>query len=156
MRRQDKAIDRQAAERLLQTGEYGVLSTVDSQGQPYGVPLNYVYQDGCLYFHCALQGHKLDNLLAIRRVSFCVVGRTRVIPEEFNTEYESVIAFGEASLVRGDERYHALTGLVEKYSPGFIEEGRRYIERHDQRTMVVKIQVKSMTGKAKQSPKITG
>ena len=156
MRRQDKAIDRQAAERLLQTGEYGVLSTVDSQGQPYGVPLNYVYQDGCLYFHCALQGHKLDNLLANRRVSFCVVGRTRVIPEEFNTEYESVIAFGEASLVRGDERYHALTRLVEKYSPGFIEEGRSYIERHDQRTMVVKIQVRSMTGKAKQSPKIAG
>ncbi len=154
MRRKDKALDKDAAAHLLTTGEYGVLSTVDVQGQPYGVPLNYVYQDGCLYFHCALEGQKLDNLLANRRVSFCVVGHTRVLPEEFSTEFESVIAFGEAAVVQGDERYRALVWLVEKYSPDFVEEGHKYIERHDSRTMVVKIQIRSMTGKAKQSPKL--
>jgi len=154
MRRKDKALDKDAAEHLLQTGEYGVLSTVDAQGQPYGVPLNYVFDDGCLYFHCALQGHKLDNLLANRRVSFCVVGHTRVLPEEFNTEFESVIVFGEASVVQGDERHRALVQLVEKYSPDFVEKGHKYIEQHDNRTMVVKIPVRVMTGKAKQSPKL--
>jgi nitroimidazol reductase NimA-like FMN-containing flavoprotein (pyridoxamine 5'-phosphate oxidase superfamily) len=154
MRRKDKAMDKDAAAHLLQTGEYGILSTVDVQGQPYGVPLNYVFHEGCLYFHCALEGQKLDNLLANRRVSFCVVGRTRVLPEEFNTEYESVIAFGEASVVQGDERHCALVRLVEKYSPDFIEEGHKYIERHDSRTLVVKIHIRSMTGKAKQSPKM--
>jgi nitroimidazol reductase NimA-like FMN-containing flavoprotein (pyridoxamine 5'-phosphate oxidase superfamily) len=154
MRRKDKAVDRDAAIHLLQTGEYGVLSTVDAQGQPYGVPLNYVFHDGGLYFHCALQGHKLDNLLANRRASFCVVGRTRVLPAEFNTEYESVIVFGEASVVQGEERYRALMCLVEKYSPDFVEEGREYIKLHDSRTMVVKLHIRSMTGKAKQIPKM--
>ncbi len=154
MRRKDKAMDQNAAVRLLQTGEYGILSTVDAQGQPYGVPLNYVFHDGCLYFHCALEGQKLDNLLANRRVSFCVVGRTRLLPDEFSTEFESVIVFGEASVVQGDERLQALVWLVEKYSPDFVEEGHKYIERHDSRTMVVKILMRSMTGKAKQSPKM--
>lgn len=154
MRRIDKALKRKDAETLLKRGEYGVLSTVDSQGQPYGVPLNYVYENGCLYFHCALQGQKLDNLLANRRVAFCVVGRTKVLPQEFNTEYESVIAVGDAGVVHGEERYNALTWLLEKYSPQFLVEGQRYIERHDSRTLVVKIQLRSVTGKAKQSPKI--
>ena len=148
MRRKDKALTNEAVVRLLEECEYGTLSTVDDQGQPYGVPLNYVFQDACLYFHCALEGHKLDNLLSDGRVSFCVVGRTRVLPAKFSTEYESVIVTGEASVVQGDERNEALVGLVDKYSPEFAEEGRKYIEKLDRKTTVVKIEVITMTGKA--------
>ncbi len=154
MRRKDKALQNDAAVRLLQECEYGILSTVDGKGQPYGVPLNYVLRSDGLYFHCALEGHKLDNLLANNRVSFCVVGRTNVLPAEFSTEFESVIVFGEASLVQGDERYQALVGLLEKYSPEFLDEGRAYIEKLDSRTKVVRIAIDSMTGKAKYSPKM--
>jgi len=148
MRRADKALPADEIARLLLEGEYGILSTVDAEGQAYGVPLNYVYLNNCIYFHCALQGHKIVNILANSKVSFCVVGRTRVLPAEFSTEFESVIVFGEASVVQGDDRYRALLGLVEKYSPGFVSEGRKYIEQFDSRTKVVKIAVNSMTGKA--------
>ncbi|MDT8443223.1 MAG: pyridoxamine 5'-phosphate oxidase family protein, partial [Desulfuromonadales bacterium] len=117
-------------------------------GQAYGVPLNYVYMNDCIYFHSALQGHKITNILANSKVSFCVVGRTRLLPAEFSTEFESVIVFGEAAVVQGDERYQALVGLVEKYSPEFLAEGQKYIERFDSRTKVVRIDVHSMTGKA--------
>jgi len=154
MRRKDKALQKDAAVHLLRDCEYGVLSTVDGEGQPYGVPLNYVLMNDCLYFHCALEGHKLDNILASDKVSFCVVGRTNVLPVEFSTEFESVIASGRASIVEGDERYQALVGLVEKYSPEFLDEGHKYIEQHDSRTKVVKIDIHSMTGKAKYPPKI--
>jgi hypothetical protein len=154
MRRKDKALLKDDAVRLLQEGEYGVLSTVDGKGQPYGVPLNYVLRNDCLYFHCALEGHKLDNLLANSRVSFCVVGRTNVLPAEFSTEFESVIVFGEASVVQGNERYQALVGLLEKYSPEFLDEGRAYIEKFDNRTKVVRIEIDSITGKAKYPPKM--
>ena len=153
MRRKDKALPDEATADLLQRGEYGVMSTVDDKGQPYGVPLSYVFQNDCLYFHCALDGRKLDNLLATNKVSFCVVGRTRVLPAEFSTEYESVIVSGEAAVVQGDERYQALIGLLEKYSPEFVEEGRKYIEKLDSATKVVKIEIESMTGKAKQPAK---
>lgn len=149
MRRKDKALPMDAIVLLLQAAEYGVLSTVDAQGQPYGVPLNYVFSRGCLYFHCALEGRKLDNLLANRKVSFCVVGRTRLLPAEFSTEYESVIVRGEAVEVQGAERHQALLELIEKYSPEFIDAGRRYIEMHDKRTKIVRIDIQAMTGKAK-------
>ncbi len=148
MRREDKALQHGDIVRLLQEGEYGILSTVDEKGQAYGVPLNYVYLNDSLYFHSALEGHKLANILANSKVSFCVVGRTRLLPAEFSTEFESVIVFGEAAVVQGDERHQALIGLVEKYSPEFLAEGQKYIERFDSRTKVVRIDVHLMTGKA--------
>lgn len=148
MRRADKALPADEITRLLLEGEYGILSTVDAEGQAYGVPLNYVYLNDCIYFHCAPQGHKIANILANSKVSFCVVGRTRVLPAEFSTEFESVIVFGEASVVQGDDRYQALLGLVQKYSPEFVTEGHKYIEQFDSRTKVVRIDVNSMTGKA--------
>jgi len=149
MRRKDKAMQDGAIIGLLQNGEYGVLSTVDGNEQPYGVPLNYVLMNNCIYFHCALEGHKLDNLVANAKVSFCVVGRTKVLPAEFSTEFESVIVFGRASVIEGEERYQALNALIEKYSPEFVSEGSAYIEKFDSQTNVVRIEIQQMTGKAK-------
>ena len=151
MRRKDKTMQDGAIIGLLQNGEYGVLSTVDGNEQPYGVPLNYVLMNNCIYFHCALEGHKLDNLAANRKVSFCVVGRTKVLPAEFSTEFESVIVFGRASVIEGEERYQALNALIEKYSPEFVSEGSAYIEKFDSQTNLVRLEIQHMTGKAKMS-----
>ena len=151
MRRKDKAMHDRDIINLLRDGEYGVLSTVDSEGQPYGVPLNYVLIDHCVYFHCALEGHKLDNLAVNHKVSFCVVGRTRVLPAEFSTEFESIIIFGRAAVVEGEERYRALNGLIEKYSPDFVAEGSAYIEKFDSRTCVVRVEIDRISGKSKLS-----
>ncbi len=147
MRRSDKALQNDDIVRILQEGEYGVLSTVDEAGQPYGVPLNYSLKNNCLYFHCALEGHKLDNLFANEKTSFGVVGRTRVIPAEFTSEFESVIVTGSAAVVLGEEKHEALVSLIEKYSADFVEEGRKYIEKLDSQTKVVRIKIESMTGK---------
>jgi nitroimidazol reductase NimA-like FMN-containing flavoprotein (pyridoxamine 5'-phosphate oxidase superfamily) len=151
MRRKDKAMQDGAIIGLLQNAEYGVLSTVDGNEQPYGVPLNYVLMNNGIYFHCALEGHKLDNLAANPKVSFCVVGRTKVLPAEFSTEFESVVVFGRASVIEGDERYQALNALIEKYSPEFVSEGSAYIEKFDSQTKLVRIEIQQMTGKAKMS-----
>lgn len=148
MRRSDKVLGSDVAKQILVAGEYGVLSTVDADGQPYGVPLNYSFVDNGIYFHCALEGHKLDNLLANERVSFCVVGRTKLFPAVFSTEYESVIVTGTASVVQGSEKHRGLVGLLEKYSAEYLEEGRKYIEKLDHQTAVVRIEIISMTGKA--------
>jgi hypothetical protein len=149
IRRKDREITTREVIGLLDSAEYGVLSTVGSDGQPYGVPLNYVHQEGRIYFHCALSGHKLDNIEHNRRVSFCVVGNTRVLPEKFATEYESVVVFGVASEVFGTERYNALLWLLEKYCPDFAEEGKEYIELKNHATRVLKIDIDHATGKAR-------
>ena len=149
MRRKDKALQKSDTMKLLQDSEYGVLSTVGNDEQPYGVPLNYVYLDGCIYFHCALDGHKLDNIADNDKVSFCVVGRTQVQPAEFSTGFESVIAFGTAARVHGEERSQALIGLLEKYCSDFLEEGKAYIDKLDEQTAVVGVSIDRVTGKAK-------
>lgn len=149
LRRPELALSPADSEQLLAQGEYGVLSSVDAQGQPYAIPLNYAFGAGSIYFHCALSGHKLDNLAANPRVCFCVVGRTELLPAEFDTRYQSVLAFGTASEVSGAERRNALGWLVEKYSPCFRAEGERYIERHDAATRVFKIHLDHFSGKAR-------
>lgn len=147
VRREDKEIGENEALELLINAEYGVLSTMGSDGQPYGVPLNYVFKDNCIYFHCALKGHKIENIEHNPKVSFCTVGDTKVLPSEFATEYVSVVAFGVASEVQGAERYDALVWLLEKYSADFIQEGKDYIDKMNKVTKVIKIDIAHMTGK---------
>lgn len=149
MRRSDRITSEQDAKDILLRGEYGILSTVSPDGQPYGVPLNYSYAEDVVYFHCAVEGRKLINLEASKKVSFCVVGKTEVLPDKFATKYESVIVFGEAVEVIGDEKKQGLTELLKKYSFGSMEEGRKYIEKAGDKTRVYKICPDSITGKAR-------
>jgi len=149
IRRTDREISLDEAKAILVDAEYGVLSTVDSDGQPYGVPLSYVYRNDAIYFHCALSGQKLDNIDFNAKVSFCAVGKTKVLPDKFGTEYESAIAFGVASAVTGSERLDALLWLLEKYCADFIEAGKQYIEQKDTITKVIKIAVSQVSGKAR-------
>lgn len=147
LRRKDKQISMEEAKTLLTESEYGILSTVDKDGQPYGVPLNYVYKNDAIYFHCALMGHKIDNIEGNSKVSFCVLGDIKVLPADFSTNYKSTIICGIASEVKGKERYDALIGLLEKYSPDYLEEGKKYIEKLDKATKVIKIDIQQISGK---------
>ncbi|WP_305040996.1 pyridoxamine 5'-phosphate oxidase family protein [Geoalkalibacter sp.] len=149
VRRKDRAISTLEAAELLDSAEYGTLSTVGKDGQPYGVPLSFAHKNGCIYFHCALDGRKLDNIADNPKVSFCVVGKTKILPDKFGTEYESALAFGVASEVFGAERYKALVLLLEKYCSDFIEEGKQYIEAKDKVTRVFKIGISHISGKAR-------
>lgn len=149
IRRSDREITAQEARTLLDSAEYGVLSTVGGDCQPYGVPLSYVHKNGGIYFHCAVSGQKLDNIESNPKVSFCVVGKTKVLPDKFATEYESAVAFGVASEVSGSERHNALLWLLEKYCPDFIEDGKQYIEQKGHATRVFKIEIKHVSGKGR-------
>jgi nitroimidazol reductase NimA-like FMN-containing flavoprotein (pyridoxamine 5'-phosphate oxidase superfamily) len=149
VRRRDRELSIESAARLLAEGEYGVLATAGMDGQAYGVPLNYVYKNNCLYFHCALEGHKLDNIRANNKVSFCVVGPARVLPEKFTTSYESAVAFGTASEVQESEKHEAMLSLLKKYSPDFMEEGQKTIAKFIDKTTVIKIDINHITGKAR-------
>lgn len=149
IRRSDRALTNEQAAEILQKGEYGVLSTVSADGQPYGVPVSFAYAGDVLYFHCAVEGHKLDNLASNPRVSFCVVGGTEVLPDKFATRYESAIVFGKACELAGDEKRSALIELLKKYSADFIEKGERYVESDIEKTKVFKIEIEALSGKAR-------
>lgn len=148
MRRKDRQMSQESTFDLLERGEYGVLSSVDEDGQPYGIPVNYVF-DGkdSIYFHCAREGHKLDNLRSNPRVSFTIVGNHQIMDWIFSTAYESVILFGTAEEVGGDEKYQGLKMLAQKFSPDYMEEFEKDIEKAMIPTIVFRIKILQITGK---------
>ncbi|EQK46576.1 hypothetical protein LPC27_14660 [Paraclostridium bifermentans] len=91
---------------------------------------------------------KLENINYNNKVSFCVVGKTCVIPEKFSTKYESTILFGEANEVFGEEKNEALIEILKKYSPDFIDKGKLYIKNAGDKTKVIKININKISGKA--------
>ena len=150
LRRKDRAITEEEAIALLNRAEYGVLSTVTENGKPYGVPLNFCILDHCIYFHCAVEGQKIDNIKQNKSVSFCTVGNTEILHDKFSTKYESAIVSGEVKEVFDMNKQIALEGLLLKYSPEFIEKGIKYIEDLSEKTRVFKITINKLTGKARQ------
>lgn len=149
MRRKDRELNSNEISAILKNSNYGILSTISENGYPYGVPVSFIYHDDYIYFHGALRGHKLDNIANNNKVSFCVVGHTCVLPAEFSTKFESVIIFGEAFDVDGDEKNSTLLEIINKYSPDFINQGKEYIQKANKATKVMKIKIEFVTGKAK-------
>ena len=149
LRRKDRAISEEEAIVLLNKAEYGVLSTVTENGKPYGVPLNFCFIDHCIYFHCAVEGQKIDNIKHNKSVSFCAVGNTEILPDKFGTKYESVVVSGEVEEVFDMNKQLALEGLLHKYSPEFVDKGMKYIEDLKEKTRVFKIIIGKLTGKAR-------
>lgn len=151
MRRTDRLLEQSEARKILDNGEYGILATVADDGQPYGVPLSYVVKDDCIYYHCTnAGGSKHDNILSNKDVCFTVVGNTQVLPEKFGTLYESVIVFGEAGIVDDEEeRQAAFKEFLVKYCSDYLIEGEKYIASAGPKAIIVKITVKSLTGKAR-------
>lgn len=155
VRRQDRLLDEARAEELLRTAAYGVLSMTDEKGDAYGVPLNFVW-DGTrsLYVHCALEGKKLRAIDKHDAVSFCIVGNVTPKPENLTTLYESLVVCGKACHGLDDEeRLRALRLLIVKFAPDQGEHGERSIEKSFCRTEIVRIDIESISGKAKR-PKV--
>ena len=71
MRRKHSEItDPLAIEDILRTATIGRMATVGRDGYPYITPVNFVYHGGDIYFHCAPEGEKLDNIARDSRVCF--------------------------------------------------------------------------------------
>ena len=149
LRRKERAISKEESFELLRRGEYGVLSTASSDRVPYGVPLSFCLLEDAIYFHCALEGRKLNNITSNSEVSFCVVGKTEVQPDIFSTKYESVIISGRVQEVFAEEKNLALAALIDKYSSAYREEGMKYIELKGSKTRVYRISPDTVSGKAR-------
>lgn len=149
MRRVDRKLSEADAADILLKGEYGILSTVSEDGYAYGVPVSYIYMKDAIYFHCALEGHLLENCKFNPKASFCVVGATEILAEKFSTNYESVIVFGIIKEVLPEEKEQALLQVIEKYSSNYKPEGIAYIANSGHKTTVMKLCIEHMTGKAR-------
>lgn len=149
MRRKDKAMEQEAVSRLLKEAEYGILATSGEDGYPYGVPMNFVYEDGKVYFHGTIaNGHRNQNIASNPKACFTVVRNTEVLPEQFNTKFESVILFGTIREEK-EKKEEILKKIITKYSSSFMERGMEYIAKAFDKVMTYEMTVESMSGKAK-------
>ncbi len=151
VRRKDRTMDLEASLHVLKTGEYGYLSMIAPSGEPYGIPVSYVWDgEDIVYLHCAPEGKKLQCIKTHPDVSFCVVGKTQVIPVQFTTAYESCVWKCRASVgLSEEERRRALKLLIEKYAPDLVPLGMTYMEKSFHRTEIVRLQLISGSGKHK-------
>lgn len=147
LRKSHLTMSNQDALNLLEQSEYGVVSVIGPDGYPYGVPMSYVVLDGHIYFHGDQMGHKMECLKHSNKVCFTVIGKTQLLPEILDTDYESVVVFGTATEVDGQEKESALMGLVSKYAPGFEVKGRDSLRNELDITSVIKIKIEHITGK---------
>ncbi len=84
---------------ILKKSPRGVLAVLGDGGYPYTIPLDFVYENGKLYFHCAKEGHKLDAIKAYDKVSFCVLTEGVKEPDSWWYHINSVICFGKIKIV---------------------------------------------------------
>ena len=148
MRRFRQELSAAEAREILEKSSCGVLACAGDDGYPYTVPLSYAYHDGHIYFHSAMEGHKIDAIRNCEKVSFCVVEQDHVVPEELTTYFRSAVAFGRARLIEDEaEKRVALTRLGLRYLPGEDGEVQKHVDDAIARTAVVDIKIEHLTGK---------
>ncbi|AJC73489.1 MFS transporter [Pseudothermotoga hypogea DSM 11164 = NBRC 106472] len=147
LRRKDRALKDDEALEILSKSNYGVLCVFDGN-YPYGVPVNYVYEDGFIYIHSAKEGHKIESIKSFDRVCFTVVGSSQVMENEFSTKYESVVVFGRADILHDEQVIPALRKLAQKYSPRYTNEAERIIQDSFKDVAVIRIKIEHVQGKA--------
>lgn len=132
---------------ILMRGKTAVVSLAGDDGYPYGVPVNYHFRNGKLYFHCATSGHKIDAISANPKVSVCVIDADDVDVPHLATSYRSVIVFGKARIMDGDdEKREAIRALALKFSDNEKQIDDE-IKAEWNGLAVVEIKIEQMTGK---------
>ncbi len=149
-----KALTKEVSVDILVTESTGVLSLIGDNGYPYGVPLNYVYQDHRLYLHGARKGHKMDCIANESKACFTVIAQDEAVPEKFSTNYKSVIVFGKVRILKTEEEKKvAFMALVKHISSDFLKEGEDVIEEMWKGTAAIVFEIEHMTGKGNQQDK---
>ena len=148
MRRHNQQLTADECIEVLNRCTSGVLAVLGDDDYPYAVPLSYAYKDGCLWFHGALTGHKIDAIEGCPKVSFCVIDKDDVVPEKLTTVYRSVIAFGKAHVL-DDERKIAQGARIlgEKYLRGMSDRVESEIAQSMPKLTVIRMDIEHMTGK---------
>lgn len=115
-----------------------------SDSEPYIVPLNFVYLDGCICFHCALDGRKTSTLKSGDLVCMEFDEMTGVDVEKQTTYYKSVIAWGTPGFVR--DKVFAKK-VLEEICIKYMKEEVEITESMILRTGVVRVSIDRITGK---------
>ena len=144
---------------FLSSQQTGRISSIDEDGYPQIIPMNFVFISDVIYMHSHVRGEKLDNIRRNQKIGFEVDKNLEFLPSYFSdptdasladTLYISVVIKGNASIVSDkEEKTTALNGLMKKYQPeGGYEPIKPEMDVLDE-VVVIKIVPKSLRGKYK-------
>lgn len=157
MRRKQREIKtRERVEEILKRAQVGRLGTVSRDGTPMIKPVNFLYRNGRIYFHSALEGEKMDHLAFSSSVCFEVDEAFGYLPAsdspcEASFSFRSVILQGHARILEDpEEKITILNDLMEKYQPG--ARLRPFSKQMVRKVGVVEIVAEKMTGKENRPP----
>ncbi len=112
---------------FLNEEHVGRISSIDENGFPQTIPMNFVFLNDAIYIHSHVKGEKLDNISRNNKVGFEADRELEFLPSYFedprnaslaDTLYISVVIKGIGSFVaEREEKTLALNGLMEKYQP---------------------------------------
>ncbi len=148
MRRKEREIkDQKEIENILKACSVCRLAMVDGD-KPYLVPMNFGYRDGALYLHSAREGKKIELIKKNPEICFevdeIVRFRKAKLACDWGVEYKSVIGSGKAVFLTGpEEKRRAFDIIMAQYS----DEAFDYSDNMLEKTLVIKIEIETMTGK---------
>ena len=123
--RKKQALSHEKCIEILQNEPRGVLSVLGDGGYPYGMPMNFLYDNGKIYFHSGKKGHKIDAISRDERVSFCVFDGGYRKDGEWALNISSVIVFGRMKIV---DDFDKTVDICRKLSLKFTDD-MDYIEK---------------------------
>jgi len=144
---------------FLSSQQTGRISSIDENGYPQIIPMNFVFINDIVYMHSHIKGEKLDNIRRNQKVGFEVDKSLEFLPSYFSdptdasladTLYISVVIKGNANIILDkEEKTTALNGLMKKYQPeGGYEPIKPEMDVLDE-VVVIKIVPESLRGKYK-------
>jgi len=148
MRRKRQQLAEVESIAILQKATSGTLALLGDDDYPYAVPISYVYHEGKLYFHSALEGHKIDAIRKCDKASFCVIEQDNVQPENYTTFFRSVIAFGRIHIIEdAQEKLEIARMLGNRYNPNQDEALQKELESGLSRMLAIRFDIEHLTGK---------
>lgn len=142
-------LDEKTTKEVLKKAPRGVLALNGDDGYPYGLPLNYVYDEdnNALYFHGTKTGYKIDCIEKSPKSSFTALLEEGVSDDGWSKNVSSVVAYGLLEEIEdSDFARDALVKLAQKYYPSedLIEEN---IKANFKNTKMLAFHINYMTGK---------
>ena len=160
MRKEKREMDAAFALEVLENAPYVTVSMTRPDGSPYGLPLSLACTDErTFYFHCALEGDKLDCIRHNSKVFLSAVTKCTptVGPKDgsFTLQFKSATAVGIAELVTDSkEKIAGLRAICQRFLPHHMDAFDDAINRSLERTAVVRITLtEPPIGKRKQYDK---
>lgn len=142
-------------EEILKRAEVGRMAVYDGS-MPYVVPLNFLYQEGKIIFHCAWTGKKLDIISKNPNCCFEIDVFMGEVSYHYDSlchlDYDSVLAFGKAHIENKEEKKLLFFQLLhakyrEIYRKPLSDGGVRFDKARLSEACCVVIDIEELTGR---------